>query len=94
MMFDLESFCHSLHGLTRGEIRARCEERAGYFESLERSSRHKLKGQGAAEPEDDYRGYIEGIGRLEHYVLGGVRSKNLSAYEAGLFQEVEEHMKD
>jgi hypothetical protein len=93
-MFDLESFCQSLHGLTRGEIRARCEERASYFESLERSSKHQRRGQGQAEPEYDYRGYVESIGRLEHYVFGGSSTANLSAYEAGLFQEVVEHMRD
>lgn len=47
-----------------------------------------------AEPEYGFRSYIESIGRLERYVLGGGRSINMSAYEAGLFQEVEEHMKD
>ena len=92
-MFDLESFCQSLHGLTRSEIRARCEERASYFESLERSSRHGRKAQSPIEPEYNYRGYIESIGKLERYVLGGVSSINLSAYETALFEEVEEHMK-
>lgn len=93
-MFDLERFCQSLHGLTRSEVRARCEERIGYFESLERSSRHGRGGQGPAEPEYDYRGYIEDIRKLEHYIFGGGSGTRLSPYETSLFQEVGEHIKD
>lgn len=93
-MFDLESFCQSLHGLTRSEIRTRCEERAGYFTSLERSSRHGRGGKDPEESKPDYRVYVESIGRLEHYVLGGGIPTKLSNYEIRLFQEVEQHMKD
>ncbi|HEY0078627.1 MAG TPA: hypothetical protein VGB73_08275 [Pyrinomonadaceae bacterium] len=93
-MFELESFCHSLHGLTRSEVRARCEERASYFESLERSSRHGMRGQDPANVEYDYRGYVEDIRKLEHYIFGGESRAGLSVYEAGLFEEVEGHIRD
>lgn len=93
-MFDLERFCHSLHGLTKSEVRARCEERISYFESLERSSRHRRGGRDAADPEYDYRAYIEDIRRVMHYVFGGGSSTQLSAYEAALFQELEGQIKD
>ena len=93
-MFDLERFCQSLHGLTKSEVRARCEERVGYFESLERSSRRGRGGIRPTEPEYDYRAYIEDIRRLEHYLFGGGSRAGLSAYEAGLFREVEGHVKD
>jgi hypothetical protein len=93
-MFELERFCQSLHGLTRSEVRARCEERISYFESLERSARHRRGGQDAAEPEYNYRAYIEDIRKLMHYVFGDGSRAGLSVYETGLFQEVEGHIKD
>lgn len=93
-MFDLESFCQSLHGLTRSEVRARCEERASYFESLERSTRHGTRGHDPTKTEYDYRSYVEDIRRLEHYIFGGESQAGLSVYETGLFQEVDGHIKD
>lgn len=88
-MFSLESFCTSLHGLTEGEIRGRCEERATYFKGLDRAARYN----GRRDTEIDYRGYYESIERLEHYLFGSGKSTMLSEYEVKVFDEVIERMK-
>jgi|GEM_PF-6624563 len=88
-MFSLESFCGSLHGLTEGEVRARCEERTTYFKGLDRAARYN----GRRDPEHDYRGYYEAIERLEHYIFGSGKSAKLSEYEAKLFDEIIRRMK-
>lgn len=88
-MFNLESFCHSLHGLTEGEIRSRCEERATYFKGLDRAARYNGR---RGTREYDYRGYFESIERLEHYIFGDGSQKHLSKDEVKLFDEVIEHM--
>lgn len=88
-MFSIESFCASLHGLTEGEIRGKCEERATYFKGLDRAARYN----GRRDSDLDYRGYYESIERLENYLFGSGNSARLSENEARVFDEVIEHMK-